>query len=176
MSDSWYGVGRGLCLISIMLMKLDFNVHMVSACICKQCHSCGKELDHLLQNLQDFTDFYKRQLCCKREERATLFSVQRIAARNNQLLFNFAAPFTKKTKVEGRQSSWPQYIKIVNLFFCENFNGGTINIVTAFFQRGEAINHQTTRYNKDFPQPVGNKTETLLLLKNVISMAFCCSS
>ena len=143
MSDSWYGVGRGLCLISIMLTKLDFNVHMVSVCICKQCHICGKELDHLLQNLQDFTDFYKIQLCYKCEERATLFSVQRIAARNNQLLFSFAAPFAKKTKVEGRQSSWPQYIKIVHLFFCENFNDGIINIVTTFFQRGEAINHQT---------------------------------
>ena len=44
MSDSWYGVGRGLCLISIMLTKLDFNVHMVSVCICKQCHSCGKKV------------------------------------------------------------------------------------------------------------------------------------
>ena len=51
MSDSWYGVGRGLCLISVILTKLDFNVHMVSVCICKQCYSCGKELDHLLQNL-----------------------------------------------------------------------------------------------------------------------------
>ena len=35
-------VRRGRCSISIMLMKLDFNVEAVSACICKQCHDSSK--------------------------------------------------------------------------------------------------------------------------------------
>ena len=79
----WYEVRIGQFSISIALTELDFNVHAVSACICKQCHRRRKELDHLPQNLKDFTDFFKRQLRCKREERATLFSVQRIATRND---------------------------------------------------------------------------------------------
>ena len=83
MSDFWYGVRIGRFSISIALTELDFNVHAVSACICKQCHRRRKELNHLPQNLTDFTDFFKRQLRCKGEERATLFSVQRIAARND---------------------------------------------------------------------------------------------
>ena len=41
-------------------MKLDFNVHAVSACIRKQYHGRRKELVYLSQNLKDFMDFYKR--------------------------------------------------------------------------------------------------------------------
>ena len=89
MNDFWCGVRIGRFSISIALTELDFNVHAVSACICKQCHRRRKELDHLPQNLRDFTDFFKRQLRCKGEERATLFSVQRIAARNDN--FNLAS-------------------------------------------------------------------------------------
>ena len=60
MSDFWYGVRRGRSSISIALMKLDFNVHAVSACIRKQYHGRRKELVYLSQNLKDFMDFYKR--------------------------------------------------------------------------------------------------------------------
>ena len=66
-------------------MKLDFNIHAVSACTRKQCHGCCKKLEHLLQNLKVFTDFYERQLHCKGKEGVTLFSFERKAARNNQL-------------------------------------------------------------------------------------------
>ena len=52
MSDFWYGVRKGRFSISIALTELDFNVHAVSACICKQCHRRRKELDHLPQNLK----------------------------------------------------------------------------------------------------------------------------
>ena len=122
-SDFWYRVRRGRCSITTALTKLDFNVHAVSDCICKQCHCRRLKLDHLAQNLKVFRYFLKRQLRCKREERATLFSVKRIAARNKQLKFNsFVAWFARRPKVEGGQSSWPKYIKIVHLVFWESFN------------------------------------------------------
>ena len=38
-------------------------------------------------------------------------------------LDKFAAPFAKRPKVEGEQSSWPKYIKTVHLVFSESFNG-----------------------------------------------------
>ena len=38
-------------------------------------------------------------------------------------LNKFAAPLTERPKVEGGQSSWPKYIKMVHLVFCESFNG-----------------------------------------------------
>ena len=38
-------------------------------------------------------------------------------------LNKFTAPFAKRPKVEGGQSSWLKYIKIVHLVFCESFNG-----------------------------------------------------
>ena len=57
MSDFWYRVRRGRCSISIALTKVDFNIHAVSACICKQCKGCRKKLDHLPQNLKVFTNF-----------------------------------------------------------------------------------------------------------------------
>ena len=38
------------------------------------------------------------------------------------LINSFAAPLAKSPKVEGGQSSWPKYIKIVKLVFCESFN------------------------------------------------------
>ena len=41
-SDFWYRVRVGQCSISIALTKLDFNVHAVSACICKQFHGRRK--------------------------------------------------------------------------------------------------------------------------------------
>ena len=56
MSDFWYRIRRGRCSISIALAKLDFNVHAVSACICKQCYSRRKKLDHWIKV---FTDFFK---------------------------------------------------------------------------------------------------------------------
>ena len=77
MSGFWHRVGRRRFSISIALTKPDFNVHAVSACICKQCHGRRKEVDHLPQNLKDFKGFL--ELRCKREERATLSSVERIA-------------------------------------------------------------------------------------------------
>ena len=46
---------------------------------------------------------------------------KRPAARHG--LNKFAAPFPKRPKVEGGQSSWPKYIKIVHLVFSESFNG-----------------------------------------------------
>ena len=52
-----------------------------------------------------------------------LFSVERIAARNNKLLFGLTALFAKRPKVEDGQSSWPKYIKKVHLVFYESFNG-----------------------------------------------------
>ena len=85
MSDFLDRVRRRRCSISITLTKLDFNVHAVSACICKQYRGRRKKLDHLPQNLKVSTDFFKRWLRRKREERATLFSVERIVARNNKL-------------------------------------------------------------------------------------------
>ena len=85
MSDFLDRVRRRRCSISITLTKLDFNVHAVSACICKQYQGRRKKLDHLPQNLKVSTDFFKRWLRRKREERATLFSVERIVARNNKL-------------------------------------------------------------------------------------------
>ena len=59
-SDFWYRVREGQCSISIALTKLDFNVHAVSACICKQFHGRRKELDYLPQNLKEFKYFFKR--------------------------------------------------------------------------------------------------------------------
>ena len=59
-SDFWYRVREGQCSISIALTKLDFNVHAVSACICKQFHGRRKELDYLSQNLKEFKYFFKR--------------------------------------------------------------------------------------------------------------------
>ena len=53
-------VRRGRCSISIALTKLDFNVHAVSACICRQCHGRRKRLDYLPLNLEVLTDFFKR--------------------------------------------------------------------------------------------------------------------
>ena len=52
--------------------------------------------------------------------------------------------------------------------------GGAINIVAGsnLEKRGDILN---IRYSKDFPEPVGNETETSLPSEN-ISMAFCCSS
>ena len=86
MSDFWYRVRRRQSSKSIALTKLDFNVHSVSACICKQCHGRRKKLDHFPQNLKVSTDFFKRCLrLFKRGERATLFSVARLAVRNNKL-------------------------------------------------------------------------------------------
>ena len=49
---------RGKLLTKIK-SKLDFNVHAVSACICKQCHVLEK-LDHVPMNLQVLTDFFER--------------------------------------------------------------------------------------------------------------------
>ena len=46
---------------------------------------------------------------------------RRPAARHG--LNKFAAPFPKRPKVEGRQSSWPKYSKIVHLVVSESFNG-----------------------------------------------------
>ena len=89
MSNFWYRVRRGWCSISMTLTKLDFNVHAVSACICKQCHGRRIELNHLPQNLKDFTDFFQRWLRWKREERATLLSVERSLQETTN--FNFAS-------------------------------------------------------------------------------------
>ena len=37
-------------------------------------------------------------------------------------LNSLTAPFAKRPKVLGGQSSWHKYIKIVHLVFCESFN------------------------------------------------------
>ena len=44
-------------MFSIAFEKLDFNVHAVSACICKQYQDRRKKNDHFPQNLKVFTDF-----------------------------------------------------------------------------------------------------------------------
>ena len=54
MSDFWYRIRRGRCSISIALAKLDFNVHAVSACICKRCYSRRKKLEPLDQGFYRF--------------------------------------------------------------------------------------------------------------------------
>ena len=111
MSDFLDRVRRRRCSISITLMKLDFNVHAVSACICKQYHGRRKKLDHLPQNLKVSADFFKRQLRRKRNS---------FLSRKNRCKKQQA--FAKRPKVKGGQSSWSKYFKIVHLVFCESFN------------------------------------------------------
>ena len=48
---------------------------------------------------------------------------KRPAAGHSLSLNSFAAPFVKRSKAEGGQSSWPKYIEIVHLVGCESFNG-----------------------------------------------------
>ena len=68
---------------------------------------------------------------------------------------------SQRPKVEGGQSSWPKYIKAVYLVFCESFNGRRNKYRGRFHleKRGDILNIQ---YIRDFPEPVGNETETLL--------------
>ena len=81
MSDFLDRVRRRRCSISITLTKLDFNVHAVSACICKQYHGRRKKLD----NLPRISRFQQISLRGSYAASAILFSVERIVARNNKL-------------------------------------------------------------------------------------------
>ena len=110
MSD---GIRRGRCSVSIALWSSTSTWFLFanSATVVEKSWIIGSR-------------FFSRQLHCKREERATLFLVGRIAARDNQLYFHsFVAPFAERPKVEGGQFSWPKYIKTVHLVFCESVNG-----------------------------------------------------
>ena len=81
MSDFLDRVRRRRCSISITLTKLDFNVHAVSACICKQYHGRRKKLDYLPR----ISRFQQISLRGSYAASAILFSVERIVARNNKL-------------------------------------------------------------------------------------------
>ena len=81
MSDFLDRVRRRRCSISITLTKLDFNVHAVSACICKQYHGRRRKLDHLPR----ISRFQQISLRGSYAASAILFSVERIVARNNKL-------------------------------------------------------------------------------------------
>ena len=110
MSD---GIRRGRCSISIALWSSTFTWFLFanSATVVEKSWIIGSR-------------FFSSQLHCKREERAILFLVRRIAVRDNQLYFHsFVALFVERPKVEGGQFSWPKYIKTVHLVFCESFNG-----------------------------------------------------
>ena len=111
MSSFLYRLRRGRCSIRVALAKSTrFLLAFVNSA------RSSKEFDHL--DLEVFTDFFERQLRCKREGKATLFSVETISSNFN----SFAAPFARRPKVEGGKSSQPKYIKSVHLVFCESFN------------------------------------------------------
>ena len=142
MSDILHRVRRGRCSIRIALTKLDFNVHAVSSCICKQCHGLRKKLDHLPQNLKVFTDFFGRQLRCKRGERATLFSVEKSLQETTS--FNLRASqrrSQRNRKLKRDNPLGPSPLRQSTWLSMRALTGGKINIVTGFFQRREAIHH-----------------------------------
>ena len=138
----------------------------------------SKKLDHLPLNLKVLTVSLRDSYTAS-EKIEQLFS-QSKKSLHETTSFNLIASQHRSQRDRKLKAGNPlstvlaKYIKIVHLVFCESFNGRHNKYSDRFHleKRGDMLN---IRYIKDFPEPVGNETETSLSSKN-ISMALCCSS
>ena len=140
MSDILHRVRRGRCSIRIALTKLDFNVHVVSSCICKYCHGrrwiiCRRISRFLQISLGDsYAASVEKERLFSQSKKSlqettsfNLIASQRRSQRNRKLKRD--NPLSPSPL---RQSTWLSMRALM---------GGKINIVTGFFQRREAIHH-----------------------------------
>ena len=141
MSDFWYGVRRGRCSISIALTKLDFNVHAVSACIRKQCHGRRKELDYC-NRISRISWISIRDSYAASVKKERLFSQSKESLQGTTS-FNLALQHRSQRdrKLKADNPLGPSTLRQCTWSSVRALTYGTINIVTAFFQRGEAIDH-----------------------------------